>query len=298
MRRKFAVIVNPVAGRGRTIKRLPFLKTLTDRSDHNFDFYYTEKPYHAALIADRITREYDAVVAYGGDGTANEVMNGLAGSPTPFGIIPEGTGNDFSRSLNIRKNFTQSMDVLDSFDTRLIDLGTIGERVFLNGVGIGFDGFVNYRSRNVKLFTGSLSYFYAILTSMTLWRAVPIYLEIDGKAVGNIKAFLLAIGNGWSVGGGLKLTPDANLHDSVFDICHVRDIPIGKIILNIVRLKKGTLNKVNEVTMRRGQHIRIKSKSGLPVHYDGELYLSDTRELQISIVPRAAFVIGNWASQA
>ncbi len=292
--KRFAIIVNPVAGRGRTAKLLPRLKEVVARTDQRFDFYYTEAPYHAARITDRIHREYDAVVAFGGDGTANEVVNGLAGTPTPFGVIPEGSGNDFARTIHVSRDIRKAVDLLVKYDYRLMDLGTIGDRVFLNGVGIGFDGFVNYRRKNVKFLKGSLSYLYAVFSSLAMWKSIPVNLEIDGRNIGRSLVYLLAIGNGWSVGGGLKLTPNASIHDSLFDICHVSDIPVWKVLLHFAKLKNGTLERVREVTITRGSRIKVSSDSHLPIHFDGEVYDPKAREVDIGIVPQSAFVIGDW----
>ena len=293
-KKRFAVIVNPVAGRGRVTRTLPKLRELVANSGHHFDFYFTEEPYHAARITDKIHRKYDAVVAFGGDGTANEVMNGLAGTTTPFGIIPEGTGNDFARSIHVVRNLQRAVDLLVDYNYRLMDLGTIGDRVFLNGVGIGFDGFANYRSKNVKLLKGSLAYLYAVLSSMALWKPIPVHVEIDGIYIDDRLIYLIAIGNGWSVGGGFKLTPDASINDGIFDICHVQDIPIWKILMNFAKLKNGTLEKIKEVTMSQGQRIKVSSEMALPIHFDGEVYDPSAREVNISIVPQSAFVIGGW----
>lgn len=295
-KKRFAVIVNPVAGRGRTTRTLPQLREIAERSGHRFDFYYTNETFHAARITDKIYREYDAVVAFGGDGTANEVMNGLAGTATPFGIIPEGTGNDFARSINVGRNLQRAVDLLIKYDYRLMDLGTIDDRVFLNGVGIGFDGFVNYRNKNVKILKGSLSYLYAVLSSLTLWRSIPVNIEIDGKSIKKSYIYLIAIGNGSSVGGGLKLTPDASIHDSLFDICRIQDIPIWKILANFGKLKNGTLETIKEVTITRGQQIKVSSEMALPIHFDGEVYNPNVHEVKISIVPQSAFVIGDWSA--
>lgn len=292
--KRFAVIVNPVAGQGRTAKLLPKLKEVVAQTDQRFDFYFTEAPYHAARITDRIHREYDAVVAFGGDGTANEVVNGLAGTPTPFGVIPEGSGNDFARTIHVSRDIHKAVDLLVKYDYRLMDLGTIGDRVFLNGVGIGFDGFVNYRRKNVKFLKGSLSYLYAVFSSLAMWKSIPVNLEIDGRNIGRSLIYLLAIGNGWSVGGGLKLTPNASIHDSLFDICHVRDIPVWKILLHFAKLKNGTLERVREVSITRGSQIKVSSDIHLPIHFDGEVYDPKAREVDIGIVPQSAFVIGDW----
>jgi len=294
MKRKYAIIVNPTAGHGKTARRLPLLQEITRDQDADFDYYITEYPFHAAEIADQIHEKYDAVVAYGGDGTANEVMNGLAGTPTPFGIIPDGSGNDFARCIGVSKNLAQAVKTLMQYDCRLMDLGTIGDRLFLNGVGIGFDGYVNYRNKNTKLFRGALSYFITVLSSLAQWRPIPVQIEIDDLPVPNKFAYLLAIGNGSSSGGGLKLTPDAVINDGNFDICHIQDIPIWKILLNIGRLKTGTLGVVKEVNIQKGKTISVKSEVPLPIHFDGEVYDVNAKEVRVSIVPNSAMVIGEW----
>ena len=294
MKRKYAIIVNPVAGRGRTAKRLSLLKEITEKEDAIFDYYVTERPMHATLIADSIFKDYDAVVAYGGDGTANEVMNGLVGTSTPFGVIPDGTGNDFAKSLNITRDLNRSIQILLNYKIKVVDLGVVGDRVFLNGVGVGFDGYVTYRSRQVKKLKGTLAYLYTIISSLITWRAVPVSIEIDGKNVGKVFVFLIAIGNGWSIGGGLRLTPKALIYDSIFDICQIEKISINKAIYNLMRLKNGTHVAMKEVSMRRGRNIVIKSDYPLPVHFDGEIYDYKAKKVDISIVPQSALVIGGW----
>ena len=293
-KKRFAVIVNPVAGRGRTVKLLPKLKEITENSEHRFDIFYTEGTLHAARIADKIHREYDAVVAFGGDGTANEVMNGLAGTATPLGIIPEGSGNDFARTINVSRNIEKAFKTLIDYNYRPMDIGTIDDRVFINGVGIGFDGFVNYRRKNVKVLKGSMAYLYAVFSSLSIWNPIPATVEINGKQFSSEPIYLLAIGNGWSVGGGLKLTPDAYIDDGVFDISHIGDIPTWKVLLNFAKLKNGTIEKVREVTMAQGRQINVYSEQALPIHFDGEVFNPEAHEVKISLVPQSAFIIGNW----
>ena len=295
MSRKYAIIVNPVAGRGRTSKRLPLLKSITDEADAVFDYYVTSGPGDATLIADRVVHRYDAVVAYGGDGTANEVMNGLIGSSIPFGIIPDGTGNDFARSLNVSRNLKHAIQVLLDYKVRSIDLGVIGDRVFLNGVGVGFDGYVNYNSRKVTKLKGTIAYVYAIVLSLLTWRSIPVTVKIDGKDIYDLKAFLIAIGNGWSIAGGLKLTPTAIIDDSIFDICQIDNISMHKALYNLMRLVKGTHENIKEVSMRRARNVVINSKYPLPVHFDGEFLGFSSDEIRVSVVPNSAYVIGGWS---
>lgn len=294
-KKRFAVIINPAAGKGQTLRKLPILKEIAARFGSKFDYFITEHPHHATQISDKIHKKYDAVVAFGGDGTANEVMNGLAGTETPLGIIPIGTGNDFARSLKVPRKIAKALQILHDYKTKIIDLGTIGQRVFLNGVGIGFDGYVNLKSKSVTMFKGSLSYLYAVFSSLAFWKSIPMHIEIDDHTVLRQSSYLFAVGNGWSVGGGLVLTPDAVLDDSAFDICHIADVPLGKILLNFGRLKTGTIGAVREVTLTKARkNIIVKSECPLPTHFDGEFYYPLSNELEIKIVPQSAAVIGAW----
>jgi len=291
---KFAIIVNPYAGKGRTLRRLPRLQEIASKTKARFDYYITKAPLHATRIADKIHKEYDAVVAYGGDGTANEVMNGLAGTTTPFGVIPDGTGNDFSRAINVPRTLEKAVQILAAYKTRLMDLGTIGNRIFMNGVGIGFDAYVNLKTRSLKILRGSLAYLYSVLSSLAFWKSLPMDIEIDGCPISSDRSFLLAIGNGWACGGGLKLNPLADIHDSLFDICLIPEMPVWKLFMNLWRLKDGTIAKVPEVLTMRCQTIRINSENPLPVHFDGEIFSTNTVDLNIGIVPQSAVVIGAW----
>lgn len=293
-KKRFAVIVNPAAGKGKTLRKLPLLKEIAARIESKFEYFITEGPYHAARISDRIHKLYDGIIAFGGDGTANEVINGLAGTDTPLGLIPIGTGNDFARSINVPRRIERALQIIQDYKTRIIDLGTIGERVFLNGVGVGFDGYVNLKSKSIKFFKGSLSYLYGVFSSLAFWKAIPMQIEIDDKLLPTKRSFLFAVGNGWSVGGGLILTPNAVLDDQAFDVCHIDDVSIGKILLNFGRLKTGTIGDVREVTLAKAKKIRIRSEYPLPTHFDGEFYQPLGRELDIKIVPHSAVVIGAW----
>lgn len=288
------MIVNPTAGKGRTLRHLPRLKELASKTKAHFDYYITEAPLHATRIADKIHKEYDAVVAYGGDGTANEVMNGLAGTTTPFGVIPDGTGNDFARCINVPHVIEKAVQVITDYKTRLMDLGTIGNRIFMNGVGVGFDAYVNLKTKSLKILKGSLAYLYSVLSSLAFWKSLPMDIEIDGCPISSDRSFLVAIGNGWACGGGLKLNPLANIHDSLFDICLIPEMPVWKLFMNLGRLKDGTIAEVPEVLTMRCQNIRIISEKPLPVHFDGEIYNSNTNDINIGIVPQSAVVIGVW----
>ena len=288
------VIANPAASRGGAIKALVKVRKLT--SEHrdccDFDFMVTENPQHATELARTHARDYDLVAAFGGDGTVNEVVQGLVGGSTPLAVIPFGTGNDFARSAGIPIGLEAAMGVLCQGTATPCDAGLVNGRYFVNAVGIGFDGRANYEAGKIRWLRGPLAILLAIFRTMRYWKAVPMTLTVDGQTV-SCTTYLVDIGNGPFVGGGLKLTPAARIDDGKLSVCHVADILPLKIILNFGRLKTGTADKLNEVTIFSGSNITVESERPMPVHVDGEVLGLDIHRLDLRIFPGAIRLVRN-----
>jgi diacylglycerol kinase family enzyme len=126
----------------------------------------------------------------------------------------------------------------------------------------------------------------AIFRTMWNWNAVPMTLAIDNQTFSK-KTYLIGIGNGPFIGGGLQLTPDARIDDKMLHVCHVEDISPFKIIANFPRLKNGTINKLPEVTLHLGSIITIDSEEPMPVHVDGEVMGLDIYKLDLRLLPAA-----------
>ena len=127
-------------------------------------------------------------------------------------------------------------------------------------------------------------YVVAVFKTLRLWSSVKMRIEMDDIVINDL-SYLTCIANGWSVGGGLSLAPDANLHDGFFDICHVSDIKAGKIIRHFTRLINGKINNFPEVSLSRSKKVRITSKQSLPMHLDGEIIEEDNKEFDVEIIP-------------
>ncbi len=286
------MIVNPVAGRGKTRRKIPVLKeVLSTVKNARFDLFLTEYPEHATEITLEKSNQYDAVLAMGGDGTVNEIVRGCLETEAIIGVIPEGRGNDFARSISFSENIRDSINKILEYQVESVDVGQINDHYFINGVGIGFDGYVNQRNLTRKYLKGAFSYYYTLLESLILWQPIPVKISIDDKVRKSAPLFLTAIGNGKFCGGGLKLNPNAEIDDGKLDVCLVKEIDKLKIIRNLKRLKDGSINKLEEVEIIRGENIQITSSEKLPIHYDGELLNYSGQELNINLLKSAVKVI-------
>ena len=291
LNRKFCIIINPKAGKGKTAKKIPILKDyISTIKDTKFDLYFTEYGSHATELAKTHAPNYDAVIAMGGDGSINEVLRGMVGTETVMGIIPEGRGNDFARVLDFHEDIKETLDKILHFQTKIIDVGKIDDRYFMNGVGIGFDGYVNERNFNRKVIKGPSSYYLSLLECLVLWKPMKMQITVDGNAIPAESVFLTAIGNGNYCGGGLNLNPYAEIDDGFLDLCVVNNISKFKIIKNLSKLKDGTIDSLDEVQIIKAKEIVISCDGKMPSHYDGELYYPKG-EVKLQVVEKAIEII-------
>ena len=199
--------------------------------------------------------------------------------------MPIGTGNDFVRSAQLPIKLEPALDNILSGKRRTCDLGVFnGERHFINVLGIGFDAYANIESRKIKRLKGTAVYVAAVFKTLRQWSAVPMKIEMDDDLIDD-HSYLTCIANGWSVGGGLSLAPDAHLRDGLFDVCHVADISSGKIVWNFPKLTNGKINDLEEVTIRQSKKVRVTSEEPLPMHMDGEIIDGENKVFEVEIIP-------------
>ncbi|MDA8099828.1 MAG: diacylglycerol kinase family lipid kinase [Nitrospiraceae bacterium] len=292
--KRFKLIANPASGTKRTRRIASQVVELLGRKNVAFDLEFTNAPRHAAEIASRSCKDFDAIVAIGGDGTIHEVAGAMLSCEVPLGIIPAGSGNDLIKSLGIPTNIPAAVDVLLAGRSQVIDVGTINGLCFVNVVGIGFDAAVNHNSHGLRWpASGLLRYVIALVKTLGSYAPVPLAVTIDGET-SSANLFLLTIGNGTTCGGGFRLTPHAKLDDGLLDVTRVKPITIPRLIWHLPKVINGTLDRVElYASMRTARKIRVESASPLPVHVDGEIYRGDTTRLEIEILPKALTVIGN-----
>lgn len=302
---KTHIVLNPYAGRWKGAKLYQKILQYARAIKYLERFQLTTAPGEAIQIAKETKAEL--IVAAGGDGTVNEVVNGIlqSGSEKLLGVIPIGSGNDFAKMLNL-KPFKIEMAIESlrrkttiTSDVGLIEFlrndGTSGNRFFINGVGIGFDAMAADESRKIKHFRGIPLYTLALLKTLAKYKTPEMNIRIDDKNISG-RIFLVAIGNGKSAGGGFLLTPDARINDEVFDVCLVNDLSIFRVLQVLPTVLKGKHTKYPEVTMMKAREIEIKSDSDLVLHADGEIIGTNLRWIKISIIPKAVEVISNMVS--
>ena len=278
-------VINPQAGRGTTLKLLPQLEKLLLEKEVDHEIRWTKGPGDATHFTKEIKADYDLVTVIGGDGTMNEVLNGLVGGETPMAVIPIGTGNDFVRSAKLPMKLEAALDNILNGKPRMVDLGLYNsERYFVNVLGIGFDAYANIQSRKIKRLKGKIVYLVAIFKTLRHWSAVPMRIELDDQTIDD-HSYLTCIANGWSVGGGLSLAPDAQLEDGFFDVCHVSDISSMKIVWNFPKLINGKINDLEEVTILRSKKVKVTSEEPLPMHLDGEIIEGNSKVFEVEMIP-------------
>jgi len=284
LKRYAKVIVNPVAGACSTGRRWPRISKLLRHCGLVFDYEYTEGVGHATQLAQEATEEgYPYLVAVGGDGTINEVANGILGangpSKTALGVISTGTGSDFIRSVGIPRDLGLACSSLAGSKRFEIDVGVVEyqsggracRRFFVNAAGVGFDAtVVETTLRLPKYFRGTVPYLFGLFRSFLGYRNKRVSLAV-GDEVEEARILSVVVANGSYFGGGMKMAPLAKTDDSLLDVVIVDDIGKFELLQALPTVYKGTHINHPKVRMTRATRVTVESEERLLVHADGEL---------------------------
>ncbi|TFG46765.1 MAG: diacylglycerol kinase family lipid kinase [Dehalococcoidia bacterium] len=304
------IIVNPAAGSGTTTRRWPHIKRQLDGLGIPYDFIFTEKPGHAIQLAKEAAEQnYRNVVAVGGDGTINEVVNGLLTSaptihldesltPIDLGVINTGTGSDFVRSLGIPRNPDRACHHLLSRQRLKVDVGLIewndnGEekrRFFVNAAGVGFDAeAAEAKKRISKILHGPISYLLSVGSTLFGYRNRPVAIKCDEASEKIHRVLSVIIANGKYFGGGMKVAPDAELGDQLFDVITIGDIGKVELLQAFPKVYRGTHITHSKVSIERAATITLSSTERLLLQADGEIIGEGA--FRLSLLPGALNVI-------
>lgn len=295
---KYLIIVNPISGRGHGKKSIPEIEEHFRSAGLEFALIQTEYRGHALELARKATG-YDAIISAGGDGTANEVVNGIleaghdrAAQPL-MGIIPVGRGNDLAYSMGIPPTVTEACQSIILGNRRAIDVGRVyGEnfpdgRYFANGVGIGFDAVVGFESLKLKLLTGFASYIVAALKTTLLYFNAPELKLATTEGDHTGRYLMVSIMNGIRMGGGFYMAPESNPEDGVFDLCVVRQVRRRELLPLVSKFTKGSQKGDPAVTFLRTSRLEVHAlDGGIPAHADGETICEKGASIRIELHPK------------
>ncbi|MGH9627699.1 MAG: diacylglycerol/lipid kinase family protein [Bryobacteraceae bacterium] len=312
--RKIGAIVNPASASGRTARRWPGIERALEQRLGSFETRFTSHSGHAIDIARRMADQgFDLVIAVGGDGTVNEVVNGLvhgvdARQPSSVtqALLPCGTGGDFQRTLGMPSRIPDAIAALASGSPIRMDLGKASfrdpegrrrERLFVNLLSFGMGGEVASRARNwLSPLGGSAAFLYA--TAQTFFRYEPkeVSLRLDGGPPIDATVMNVAIGNGCFHGGGMHVCPRAALNDGAFDVTVIDNLGLLEILRKLPVLYSDNIYSYNKVHHYRAAAVIAESPQAARIELDGEPV--GTLPAEVSILPAMLNVLVPTSAQA
>jgi diacylglycerol kinase (ATP) len=275
--RRVALIVNPTSGGGRGWRVLGQAAPLLRRAGLQPDVVVcTNGDQPSVLARQAVEAGHDLVVAIGGDGQAAAVAEGLIGTHTTFAMLPAGSANDYARTLGMpRGDVAGAVAAIAAGRTAMVDTLEVSvsdrTRHFLNVVGTGFDAVVAGRAEKIPVLRGAGRYVLALIAELPRFSAATVTLTVDG-ATRELRAMMVAIANGTSYGGGMRVAPAATLTSGQLEVCVVGEISKPEFLRAFPRVFRGTHVTHPAVTMFSGREVRISADRPLRLIGDGEWF--------------------------
>jgi len=298
VRNLYGFIINQVSGNGKALRIWSNIEKVLLEKKVPYIYKITERSGHATTVVQQFlnTNKVTNIVGIGGDGTIQEIVNALAGTNVPLGVIPAGSGNDFARGLGIPKNYEKALNRILTEKPKLIDLGLIDTTYFCTVVGIGIDGEVAKKANSSLLkkvlnylHLGQLSYIASALNVLVHYKPKDITLVIDQKRYNIPKVWLVAIANTPYYGGGLNICPEADCNDGLLDICIVHGMSKWELICTFPLTFTGKHLSSPSITLLKGKEIDVYSNSPLTVQAGGEI-IGQT-PVKMKIEPNSLYII-------
>ncbi|RZK79557.1 MAG: diacylglycerol kinase family lipid kinase [Pedobacter sp.] len=282
-------IINPISGGKDKLKIPDLIDQRVDRSRFVPNYSFTEYAGHASVIAEEAAnKNFDVIVAVGGDGTINEVASKVMQYEKVLGIIPLGSGNGLARFLNIPLRPADALGVINGFKTTKIDSGAFNGKSFFNMAGMGFDAYISSvfagdKSRGLK------GYLQHGLKEVLGYKAQTYRITIDGTLY-IYKAYVVSIANSSQYGNNAHISPLASVADGLLDVCIVKEFPMIKLPVLAYEMIAARTDRSDLVEIIRGKDILIERVADGPIHIDGEpLFMG--KELKISVSPLSLNII-------
>ncbi|MFJ6854870.1 diacylglycerol kinase [Streptomyces sp. NPDC091271] len=275
MTSEITLFVNPTAGSGRGARAAqPAASALRDAGFSVRTVLGEDADDALRRAREAVALGTGALIAVGGDGMMSLALQAVAGTSTPLGAVAVGTGNDFARALGLPIRAPAAAgrlaaEMLKAGTARAIDLGRVGERWFGSVLASGFDSRVNDRGNRMRWVGGRFKYDLAILAELASFRSIPYRVRLDGGPVTEIEATLIAVGNGTTYGGGMRICADAVMDDGLFDVTVVGDCSRTTLLKVFPKVYRGTHLGHPKVTVHRVSSIELAA-GGVTAYADGE----------------------------
>ncbi len=303
---KTLVILNPISGNGAGARTWPHVESALRSGGLTFDVARTTAPREAIALAERAKRDgYDLLIAIGGDGTVNEVTNGVmrATGGNPGGtvaIIPVGSGNDLAKMFAI-PNWRAGVERIIAGRRRTIDIvHVLGDRpapgydtpehYFLNAIDTGFGALVAHHVHDVPFLKGTPLYLVGIFKTLVNYAVPTLRIDMDGRRLEQ-RSTMTAVANGRCIGGGFWIAPEASVDDGSLDVIIASGLGRAGILSLVPKLMRGTHLGDPRIRFARAACIAVDSPDALTVEADGEILYLGAHHLEIRVLPRHLDVI-------
>ncbi|MBS4216343.1 MULTISPECIES: diacylglycerol kinase [Neobacillus] len=271
--KKARLIYNPTSGRELIKRHLPEILEKLELAGYEASCHATTgagDATKAARIA--VERQYDVVIAAGGDGTINEVVNGIAEQEyrPRLGIIPAGTTNDFARALHIPRDLSAAVDIITRGELIPVDIGRINDKYFINIAGGGRLTELTYEvPSKLKTMLGQLAYYLKGMEMLPSIKASDLKIEYDGKIFeGEAMMFLIGLTN--SIGGFERLAPDASINDGLFSLLILKKVNLAEFIRVATLAVRGEHVNDPNVLYTKANRVKVYSDEKVQLNLDGE----------------------------
>jgi len=305
MTNTYKIILNPTAGNGNGLRLLPQIEQLFTKYKLSYELVRTGKIGHGIELTRQAVRDgYKAIIAAGGDGTVNEVINGLMQCKLeglalpPLGVLSVGRGTDFAGSIGIPAELEAGVQALVDDHRRTIDIGRVmggiypEGRYFGNCVGVGFDAITTIEVHKLPRWGGFFGFLVAVLKTVFLYNKAPMATTVYDEKTLTQRSLLISIMNGRRLGGSFQMAPNSKPDDGLFDLCIAEQMSSFKVIMMIPHFTRG--DQATQPSIKTGQaaHIAITALDGpLPAQTDGEIICVDGTHLEVEALPRQLEII-------
>lgn len=289
---KHLFVVNPVAGKGKAMKFVDTIRIEAAVLTDDYEIVFTEYPGHATeIVKEHVGKEQCRVYSVGGDGTVNEVVNGLIGSNSTLAVIPAGSGNDFLKSIYEDDAYESIVSRTIRGIEKPIDVVKVNDRYCANVSSMGLDAESAYMANKIKhipLIPGGLSYILGLVVTLIKCKNYQMKITMDSEVIEG-KMLVAVVANGKYYGNGIMPAPRADITDGILDVCLVRKKGRLEILELFPRYKKGKHEGLRGITFHRCKHVHIISTDSVPINLDGEV--TRISEATFDILPGALQIV-------